>query len=516
MHDARRIALAALFSLSLAGLCLAVYLPVANQGYVLFDDPMYVTANPVVLRGLTFEGVKWAFTTTHASNWHPLTWISHMADVELFGPSAGAHKAVNLGFHVVNTLLIFLLLSRSTGKPFRSALVAALFAAHPLNVESVAWVAERKNLLCSFFWLLAIGAYGGYLRRPGAGRYLAVLSLFAAALLSKPMAVTFPFTLLLLDVWPLGRMREEAPPSGDPSPSAIPGRFLPLVKEKIPLFVLSAVFSAVTYVVQQRGYAVSAIQDTAPGIRLSNAVLSYARYLGKVFRPASLAVHYPMPRDPIPAAIVLGAAILLLLLTAALLRHARTRPWLPVGWLWYLGTLVPVIGLVHAGTQSMADRYMYIPLLGIIAGGVWEAAERVSGRRRAALAAAALGGASVLLLAVLSGVQVRHWGSSVDLFRHAVRVSPDSAVVRNNFGASLLEIGEVVEAEEQFREALRIRKDYPEAHVNLAMCLRRFGRNGEAVIEYREALRVGRGDPVVRRTVERALLDLGWIPRETR
>jgi hypothetical protein len=513
MLATQSISLRVLLPLSLLVLCLAVYAPVANHGFVNYDDPMYVTANPVVLRGLTLDGVEWAFTATQASNWHPLTWISHMADVECFGPAAGPHKLVSVGFHAVNSLLIFLLLGRSTGKPLRSAFVAALFAVHPLNVESVAWVAERKTVLCSFFWLLAAGAYGWNVRRTGAARPLAVLPLFVAALLSKPMAVTFPFTLMLLDVWPLGRVWEGSVLGGNRFPPGLASRILPLVREKVPFFLLSAGFSVVAYLVQRGGYAVSAIQDPGEGIRASNALLSYVRYLGKTIRPTSLSVHYPLPTDPGPVGIVLGAGFLLLLLTVAFVLQTRSRPWLSVGWLWFLGTLVPVIGIVQAGSQAMADRYMYVPLLGILVGGVWEVSERVAGRRREVVAAVSLGGVCILLFAVLSRHQVWHWRSSVDLFRHAVVITPGSAVVRNNLGGSLLETGDVAAAEEHLREALRIQGDYPEGHYNLAECLRRRGRIMEAVFHYREALRWGARDPVVRQASETALRNLGVNPQ---
>jgi hypothetical protein len=375
----RRPALARLgVAAALAIATFALYARVRGFAFLHFDDNMYVTENPVVRQGLTGAGIAWAFTTLHFSNWHPLTWLSHMADVELFGLDAGAHHLVNVALHALNAAILFLVLSRMTGATGRSLLVAALFAAHPLHVESVAWVSERKDVLSTLLGLLALGAYARYAALAGAaarGRrsplcaYALVAVLFAASLLAKPMWVTFPFLLLLLDVWPLQRLagssveRDPLPP---PAPRHPFGR---LVVEKLPLLALSAVSSAVTVVAQERGGALRGF-DLDLGVRAANAAVAYVRYLGKALWPSSLLPQYAYPTG-LPAWQVLGSALLLLAITGLALVGARRAPWLAVGWLWFAGMLVPVIGLVQVGAQSIADRYTYVPLVGLFVAVAW-------------------------------------------------------------------------------------------------------------------------------------------------
>jgi tetratricopeptide (TPR) repeat protein len=460
-------------AVALAVLTVAAYAPVRHYEATDLDDPGYVFDNPHVAGGLTSAGIAWAFTTGHAANWHPLTWISHMTDVSLFGLDPGAHHVVSLVFHVINTLLLFGVLAWLTGAIFSSAFVAALFGVHPVHVESVAWIAERKDVLSTFFWLLALGAYGWYVRRPGWPRYALVGGLLALGLMSKPMLVTLPFVLILLDYWPLRRQ--------------LPLRSL--VVEKLPLFALVIASSIVTFIVQRQGGAMSALDVMPISLRIGNAIVSYATYLWKTVWPANLAVFYPFPREISPAAIA-GALVVLVAISVLAWRVARTRPYVPVGWLWYLGTLVPVIGLVQVGTQAMADRYTYVPLIGIAIAVAWTAADAPV-RLRPALAAG--GVVIVLALAVLTRVQVGHWQNSLALWQHTVDVTTDNYRARNSLGAQLGNLGRPADAIVQFTEAVRLAPDRGEAfhiHHNLGRALADLGRLDEAIPHYREALRL--------------------------
>lgn len=456
-------------------LVLAVFLQAGSFSFTVYDDDQYLTGNPRVQSGLSAEGVAWAFTTTHAANWHPLTWLSHMLDVELFGMDPGAHHRVNVAFHAANTLLLFLVLLRMTAAPGRSAFVAALFAVHPLHVESVAWVAERKDLLCAFFWFLALGAYARYAARPVLKRYLPVLLLFALALLSKPMAVTLPFVFLLLDFWPLRRASSSA-------------GILRLLPEKIPLFALTAASCAVTLVAQQQGGALAPLRALAPGVRLAHALVAYAAYLGKTLWPASLAVFYPHPGIAPPAWKVAGAILLLAALSALAVWRRDRSPWILTGWLWFLGTLVPVIGLVQVGEQAIADRYTYLPLVGIFLALAWELPEIA---RRCNLPGRALQAGAVLVLlplAVASWVQTGYWKNGETLFQHALEVTENNWMAQGNLGWTLTEQGRLAEAIPHYVEALQTHPAFAPAHNNLGVTLGRLGRFGEAEAQFRQAL----------------------------
>jgi Tfp pilus assembly protein PilF len=467
----------------LAVATVAVYVRVAGHAFVMFDDNKYVVENPIVRQGLTWDGVRWAFTTGHASNWHPLTWLAHMLDCQLFGLRPGLHHLVNLGLHLANSLLMYYVWQRMTRRAWRSALVAALFALHPLHVESVAWVAERKDMLSTLCWLLTMAAYIRYAERGGVGRYAAVLGWFTLGLLAKPMLVTLPCVLLLLDYWPLGRLRSR-PAAGAAGEGP---RVRQLLVEKVPLLALSVASSIVTLVVQSRGGAVSSLEAIPLGTRVANALTAYVAYLGKALWPAELSAHYPL--EAIPAWQWAGALVLLLGLTGLALGTVRRFPYLAVGWLWYLGTLVPVIGLIQVGTQSMADRYTYVPLIGIFVALVWAAgdlADRVrgiSGWLRA-LAALVLAGCCVA-----SWLQVGTWKNTQTLFEHAIRVNPDNRLARRQLGQIYGEAGQLDQAIAQFREALRIAPDHARTHNNLGVMLRRQGRQDEAIVHFQEALR---------------------------
>jgi Tfp pilus assembly protein PilF len=448
----------------------AVYSQVRHFDFVNFDDPEYVSGNVHVRAGLTWDGVKWAFQSTAAANWFPLTWLSNMAAYQLFGLDSGWHHLVNVLFHALASLLLLAALKRMTNALWPSALVAFLFALHPLHVESVAWVAERKDVLCAFFWCLTLWCYARYAERPSPVRYLLVALAFCGGLMSKSMIVTLPLVLLLLDLWPLRR----------------PWR-LALLWEKAPLLAMAGGVSVVTLVSQQQGHAVRSLSSLPAGLRLANAVLTYLVYMGRMLWPAKLAVYYPYPHD-LSALPVVAAGAVLAGITILVFRWFRPYPYLAVGWCWYLGTLVPVIGLVQVGGQSSADRYTYLPTVGLtimLAWGAVDLLKRYPHARTAALWAAALVGCMCL---VLTGVQASYWANSGSLFQHAVDVTTGNYIAENNLADYYLTQNRNDEARGPVLEALRLNPNYPEAHVNLATILRRTGYRGESEHQYQEAL----------------------------
>ena len=492
------------FHAALVLLAAAVYAPVARFDFVRFDDPDYVAQNDHVRAGLTWLGARWAFTTGHVANWHPLTWLSHMLDVQLFGVDAGAHHVVNAVFHVANMLLLFVVLRRMTGASGRSAVVAALFAVHPLHVESVAWVSERKDVLSTFFWMLTLIAYVRYVERPAARRYAAVLSLFALGLLSKPMVVTLPFVLLLLDVWPLGRLE---PWRHGRLSLGRGATALRLVREKLPLFALAALSAAITVVVQRRWGAVGGLAEYPLGVRAGNALVSYAAYLAKLVWPSNLSAFYPY-RATVATSMVVGAGALLLAVTIAAVRVSRTRPYALVGWLWFVGTLLPVIGLVQAGLQSMADRYTYVPAIGIFVVASWGGAElaaRWLGGRLTPIAA----GLVVVAFAVAASRQVPVWKDSVTLWQHAVDVTTGNAYANYNLGVVLVQAGRVDEGIARFEEALRIQPDYADVRIDLANALQARGSLDAALDQYATVVRLRPSFAAARLAYADALRDAG-------
>jgi hypothetical protein len=470
-----------ILGLLLALVTLAAFAEVLRFDFVNFDDPGYVTSNQIVQRGITLRGLAWAFTTGHLENWHPLTWLSHMLDCELYGLEPAGHHATSLVFHGLDTLLLFEVLRRMTAAPRRSALVAALFALHPLHVESVAWIAERKDVLSTFFWLLAMGAWVGYVRRPGLGRYALVALWMALGLLAKPMLVTLPAVLLLLDHWPLRR----------------PQPFVKRLIEKLPLFALSLASCVVTLVFQRRAMG---SEPVAFPLRLANAVVAYVEYLEKTLWPVGLSVLYPHPfvpgagGTPLPGWRVAAALLFLLAVTAWVLCWLR-RGYASVGWLWYLGTLVPVLGLVQVGTQALADRYTYVPLIGLFIFGVWGGAELIERLRTRlpGLGVASAVGVGVLLLAclALSRAQARHWRDSTALFERALTTAPRSAIVRHNLGLALQEDGRLADATEQFREAVRLEPRFTQALNSLGFALQQQGDLDAAIRYFERAVAVG-------------------------
>ncbi len=477
-----------LIAVALAVLVLGVYWQVGGHAFVVMDDGEYVFQNPVVARGLTLDGISWALTTFHFSNWHPLTWLSHMTDVSLFGLDAGWHHRVNLLFHLLNTELLFLVLWRMTGGMWQSAFVAALFGVHPLHVESVAWVSERKDVLSTLFWILTMGAYLRYVRRPGAGRYVPVAASLALGLMCKPMLVTLPFVLLLLDWWPLGRLAPADAPHVPPWRVSVPV-LARLAREKIPLFVLSAAACAATYLAQQKGGAVTSVELYPPGLRLANATVSYVTYLRKLVWPSSLSVFYPHPAA-LPPWEVWGSAALLLAVTAAAAWQRRRRPYLAVGWLWYAGTLVPVIGLVQVGAQASADRYTYVPLIGIFLAVAWGVPPALSGLRLRRVLSGALAAVSLTALSTAAWVQAGHWRDSVTLFSRAEAVTEGNWLALNNLGAAYQMLGQHHRAVACSKEAVRIKPDYALAWTTLGLAYENLGQLPEAVASSREAVRI--------------------------
>ena len=488
--------LSILISLALIVGTLVVFWQVRNHEFINFDDREYVTNNPQVKTGLTLRGVIWAFTTSHASNWHPLTWLSHMLDCTLYGLNPGGHHMTNLLFHIASSLLLFLVLRRMTGAIWESSFVAGLFALHPLHVGSVAWVAERKDVLSTFFWVLTMWAYVYYSRRPGLNRYLLVLLCFVFGLLSKPMLVTLPFVMLLLDYWPLGRF-QFGPSMGDLDSSTHVSldrshqglSVVRLVLEKIPLFVLSGVSSLLTFLVQQRGGTVGSLEAIPLESRIGNALISYVQYIGKMVWPHRLAVFYPYPEN-LPIWQVVGAGLLLVALSILVIRSARRQPYLAVGWLWYLGTLVPVIGLVQVGMQAMADRYTYVPLVGLFIMIAWGVRDLSEGWRHRRTVFAISAGVLFSVLMVMTWIEVRRWENSMTLFSRTLEVTSKNSLIHYNLGVVLLRQGRNTEAITQLNESLQIAPNRADVHNNLGVALARQGKIEEAVTHYAEALQI--------------------------
>ncbi len=456
--------------LALALITLAAYAGVLNLGFV-FDDDLYLVYGQPVRAGFTAEGIVCAFTTTEACNWHPLTWLSHMAVTYLVGRDPRWHHLANLALHVANTLMLFLVLGSLTGSFWPSVVTAALFAVHPLHVESVAWISERKDVLSVFFFMLVLWSYRRYVARPGTGRYLAVAGLFAAGLAAKPMLVTLPFLLLLLDVWPRGRLR--VPPLAPNSPHR--PRTATVLLEKLPLLVLSTIVGMMTIAAQKGGGAMIKLTIHPPASRAANALVSYMRYLGKTFWPSNLAVFYTLPLDGWPAWQVAGSASALLLISLAAALGARRRPYLFTGWFWFLGSLVPVIGLVQVGMQSMADRYTYLPLIGVFAAAAWGIPEIL---RRLPRKELILGASSALVVVTLSAAtftQTALWKDEITVYKHAIEVTKENWFAHTNLGAALFKLGRYDEGMDHSIEALRINPGSPLAGGNLAFSLAGLG-----------------------------------------
>jgi tetratricopeptide (TPR) repeat protein len=473
--------------LALAVSALLVFWQVRNFDFVNYDDNDYVYENPHVLNGLTFDNIIWAFTTGHAGNWHPLTWLSLMLDRQLFcaaslpgGPSPAGFHLTNLFFHIANTLLLFLVLKQMTNAIWQSAFVAALFALHPMHVESVAWVAERKDVLSTFFWLLAMLAYVRYVKKPGAARYLLVLLIFALGLMAKPMLVTLPFVLLLLDYWPLERK--------------ISWRLLVsagrLTAEKIPFIVLSIALSVIVFLTQQSSRLVTSFAQFPLNCRIGNAFISYARYIEKMIWPNDMAVFYPHPVENVSVLYAVISAILLLAVTIFIIRFAKLHRYLVTGWFWYLGTLIPVIGIVQVGSQAYADRYTYIPYIGLFIMLAWGLPQILSKlpQRKIAL------GLSMVIVLTALGIcahrQANYWKNSVTLFSHTIEVTQNNWLAHSNLGNAYARLGRGTEAIDAYRQTIKINPDLPTVHYNLGNVYSKLARYPEAINAYKQAIKI--------------------------
>jgi protein O-mannosyl-transferase len=466
----------AILCLLLVVATLALYNPVNRHPFVNYDDDRYVIDNTHVHNGLGWDTVTWAFTSTEQANWHPLSWLSHSLDYSLFHQNPAGHHLTSLMIHAANAVLLFLLLAFSTRRIGPSLFVALLFAVHPINVESVAWVAERKNVLSTFLFLAATGAYGWYARKPHWLRYFAVAGLFALGLMSKPMVITFPFGLLLLDYWPLGRIEGSTAMMARTAQSSLPR----LVAEKLPLLALSAASAVITMQAQQAGGAMRSASQFSFGVRLENAVVAYATYLWKLIWPAHLAPIYPHPGDSLAAWQVGVSLSVLLSVTAFVLRY-RSKRYLLTGWLWFLGTLVPVIGLVQVGDQAMADRYAYIPFIGIFVMIAWGAAD-VADSRQIGMAARVIPAACVLIaLSFATRRQLDYWSSNYDLWTHALAVTNKNFIAQDNLGGALLLLGKPDEAYSHFQTAAEINPSDPMSRSNLGAYLQEHGHLQEAI-----------------------------------
>lgn len=473
-------------ALGLAVATMVVYGQVINHQFISLDDDLYISNNPMVSRGLSAEGIKWAFTTFHAANWHPLTWLAHMLDSQLFGLVAGRHLLVNALIHVGNTLLLYAIFRRLTGKLWASAMVAALFALHPLHVESVAWAAERKDTLSIFFGLLAMLAYVRYTESASWKRFAPVVVAMALGLMAKPMLVTLPFVLLLLDYWPLRRLQWHPAERLKNLPKAL----LPLVREKLLLFALIAVSMVLTYLAQSRGGAVRTLADQPLSLRFGNALISYAKYVLLTFWPTGLGVYYPFSPANLPGWQMVLAFLLLASITLFAARQAAKLPYVLVGWLWFLGTLVPVIGIVQVGGQALADRYHYLPSIGLFVAMVFAASDFIE-RKPMPRAAVATGAAILLLLlGARASAQVGLWRDSVTLFSHTLSVTSDNLVMEYNLGHVLGRQGKSDEAVKHFAEAIRINPNFYDALFNMGVTLAAQGKFAEAIDYFERALRV--------------------------
>jgi protein O-mannosyl-transferase len=455
---------------ALALATIIAYEPVRHNGFINYDDPKYITENPNVNRGITRQSITWAFTKVHSANWHPLTWVSHILDCQLFGLNPFWHHLVSLLFHIANALLLFWILTNITDAIWPSAFVAAVFALHPVHVESVAWAAERKDVLSSLFWMLTMLAYIRYAERPNLRRYSLVLLAFVMGLMAKPMLVTLPFVLLLLDYWPLGRKL------------SIPN----LLLEKVPLFVLSALSCVITLIAQHSGGAIVPLKSVSReseslGSQIANIFVSYIKYIGKTIWPSRLAVYYPRTHLGLSETTAVICVLLFILISFGVY-VGRRKKYITTGWLWYVGTLVPVIGLVQVGSQAMANRYMYIPMIGLLIIAAWAAKDLIANRPRWEIVAAVLATAALSSLLILTRMQVKHWQDSLTLFGYTLEVTENNAVAENNYGWALSEAGRLDEAMLRFTNAARLRPAFADAQGNMCNVLLKQGKLDEAIV----------------------------------
>lgn len=496
---------------------LLVYWPVNNHQFITYDDGEYVNNNPHVRQGLTIRGISWAFTSFHSANWHPVTWLSHMVDCQLYGMNPGRHHLTNLIFHIANTLLLCLVLFRMSGKIRQSAFVAALFALHPLHVESVAWISERKDVVSTFFWMLTLLSYAWYAEKPGLNRYLPALIFFILGLMSKPMLVTLPFVLLLLDYWPLGRISHGAGRlSHNKDQEKKRTLFLPLILEKIPFFILAAASCIVTFFAQKGEGALYSIQLLPLKVRISNALFAYTGYMGKMFWPFKLSCFYPF--QSISVWQVAGSIVLLGFITLFVIKCIKNHPWLAFGWLWYIGTLVPVIGLVQVGAQSMADRYTYIPLIGIFImiswGGPYLVYKACHGNQYAAkMTIATITALMLTFVTAITCIQVRYWKNSIILFERAIEVTVDNYVAHYCLGNALIAQNKFSKAALHYSEALKIKPHNARLLRELGLALAQQEDFDTAIQYFSEALHIDPLNADVHSNLGNALAMKGYFDK---
>jgi tetratricopeptide (TPR) repeat protein len=479
----------------------AAYEPLRHNDFVSYDDYSYVTQNPHITGGVRLQSVLWAFINPHYHMWHPLTSISHMLDCQLFGLNPFWHHLTSLLIHISSTLLLFWILRKTTGTVWPSVFVAAAFGLHPLQVESVAWVAERKNVMGGLFWMLTIAAYIRYAARPGIGRYLLIFFVFALCIMTKPTVVTLPFVLLLLDYWPLGRIQGGSKVTGIVPPSKPiethyqKSSIRQLIIEKVPLFGLSVLLSVITFIAQKKGGAVLEMERLPLNWRIANTIVSYIHYLEKMTYPRGLAVFYPHPANRLPPWQVVVCLVALATVSAAVIYAASRRRYLTAGWLWYLGTLVPVIGLVQSGSQAMADRYAYLPLIGIYIMLAWGAAEITGQWRYRKIAAGILTTILCVVMITFTRTQLSYWKDNLTLFKHALAVTEDNTIMLNSLACALSENNQDDEAITQFKQVLRINPNFSLAHCNLGKVFFKQGKFSEAIDSFNEALHIRKDWP---------------------
>jgi protein O-mannosyl-transferase len=493
---------------------IAVYWPAVSHEFVNYDDPAYVTGNVYVRKGFTLENIRWAFTTTLMGNWNPVTWFSHMTDIHLYGLDPRGHHLTSIIIHGLNTILLFIFLNRITGALWRSALVALIFSLHPLRVESVAWVSERKDVLSTFFFMITLLAYAFYVERPGIKRYLVIMVSFALGLMAKPMLVTLPFVLLLLDYWPLCRLHAYQHTSAPVFGGTMAGPLTKatsnsrVVSEKLPLVLLSAVFSVIAVNAQRDAKALLSLPAYPVMQRVSNALLAYMNYLGKTFWPQDLAVLYPL-QDQAAVTHAVVAFVFLAGVTLFCLWFSRRYPFLLTGWLWFMGTLVPVIGLIQVGLQATADRYTYIPSIGLSLVLVWSAAEATAKLRHRSMITLVLSGVLILSLIITTRRQLAYWENSITLFTHTLAVTENNYIAHANLGDALDKQGRYGEAMRHYGEALKIKPDEAFVYDKLATDLDIVGRPDDAVAYYRKSLQLDPGNAQVHNNLGITLIRRG-------
>ena len=480
---------------------LVVYWQVKDFNFAGYDDELYITDNTHVQTGLTFESIKWAFTAFHAGNWHPLTWLSHMLDCELYGLNPTGHHWTNVELHIANTLLLFFILFKMTGALWRSALVAALFALHPLHVESVAWVAERKDVLSTFFGMLTILAYIRYVKKRNLLRYSLVFIFLSLGLMSKPMLVTMPFVLLLLDFWPLERLKYYSPKQSS--------KLFSLILEKISLFIPVIISSVLTILAQKEVGALYSFEALPITTRIANALISYNNYIIKTIWPQNLAVFYPHPFGTLSLWYVFLAALAIAVISFFSIRSFKQHPYVAVGWFWYVGTLIPVIGFIQVGAQAMADRYTYIPLIGLFIIAAWGMPDLLKKWHYNRIILVIFSIIIIFAFSTRSYFQIRHWENSTAVFKNAVKVTENNWLAYNNLGLALMREGKLNDAVLNYKKALQIRPDYLTALDNIGIALHQLGRFEEALFYYSKALKIDPKHAGVHNNIANVLTALG-------